>query len=210
MQHTEHYIIYFGSSRVVICRESPSLEYHTIEVDAMCRVSRAKVVKKVETYKYIALITPDPELTFMSLKEQFLLVEAAGGVVWNQTKELLMIHSRGHWDMPKGHVEQGESGRLAALREVEEETGIRCETVGESPVAHTWHAYDTYGRWELKRTVWWQMRAAKSATQAQAAEGITAAEWCPMSIVEEHLTQSYRTIKEVVAALSLKMKNCYE
>ena len=198
MQHTEHHIIYFGPSRVVICRECPSLEYHTLEVDAMCRVSRAKVVKKVETYKYIALITPDPELTFMSLKEQFLIVEAAGGMVWNECGELLMIHSRGHWDMPKGHVEQGESGRLAALREVEEETGIRCEIVGECPVAHTWHAYDTYGRWELKRTEWWAMRPVAGELRPQTEEGIIEVCWLGGHRLSEALNRSYATIKSVV------------
>ena len=204
------YTIHIGDARVVICSEPLAEEHALVVPDAECTFSRAKIVKKVETNKLIALITPNPELAFERLKEQFVVVEAAGGAVLNEYDELLMIRLRERWDLPKGHVEAGESSREAALREVEEECGVRGETIGNEPLAETWHAYDTYGRWELKRTAWWQMRAAKSATQAQAAEGITAAEWCQMSIVEEHLAQSYRTIKEVVAALSLKMKNCYE
>ena len=207
MQHTEQHIIYFGPSRVVICRESPSLEYHTIEADAMCHVSRAKVVKKVETYKYIAIVTPNPELTFMSLKEQFLFVEAAGGVVWNEHNELLMIHSRGHWDMPKGHVESGVSGRLAALREVEEETGLRCEIVGEGPLAHTWHAYDTYGRWELKRTEWWAMRPIGGELKPQTEEGIVEACWIGGDRLAEALKLSYATIKSVVERYTEKRED---
>lgn len=183
------------------------MEYHTIEADAMCHVSRAKVVKKVETYKYIALVTPNPELTFMSLKEQFLFVEAAGGVVWNEHNELLMIHSRAHWDLPKGHVESGESGRLAALREVEEETGLRCEIVGESPLAHTWHAYDTYGRWELKRTEWWAMRPIGGELKPQTEEGIVKACWIGGDRLAEALKLSYATIKSVVERYTEKRED---
>lgn len=173
----------------------------------MCHVSRAKVVKKVETYKYIAIVTPNPELTFMSLKEQFLFVEAAGGVVWNEHNELLMIYSRGHWDLPKGHVESGESGRLAALREVEEETGLRCEIVGEGPLAHTWHAYDTYGRWELKRTEWWAMRPIGGELKPQTEEGIVEACWIGGDRLAEALKLSYATIKSVVERYTEKRED---
>ena len=143
----------------------------------------------------------------MSLKEQFLFVEAAGGVVWNEHNELLMIHSRGHWDMPKGHVESGESGRLAALREVEEETGLRCEIVGEGPLAHTWHAYDTYGRWELKRTEWWAMRPIGGELKPQTEEGISEACWIGGDRLAEALKLSYATIKSVVERYTEKRED---
>ena len=210
MSCRNYHTIHIGDSRVVICSEPLAEEHASLMADAELSFSRAKIVKKVETNKLIALITPNPDLTFERLKEQFVVVEAAGGVVLNECDELLMIRLRDKWDLPKGHVEAGESSLEAALREVEEECGIVGEMVGNEPLAETWHAYDTYGRWELKRTTWWQMRATKSATVAQAEEGITAAEWCAMDCVEEHIKESYRTIKEVVAALSLKMKNCYE
>lgn len=37
---------------------------------------------------------------------------------------LLMINRRGYWEFPKGHLKEGESDMMAALREVTEETGI--------------------------------------------------------------------------------------
>lgn len=202
--------IHFGDSRVVICSEPPIEEHALVVSDAELEFSRAKIVKKVETNKLIALITPNPELAFERLKEQFVVVEAAGGAVLNECGELLMIRLRERWDLPKGHVETGESSREAAIREVEEECGVVGDVVGNEPLAETWHAYDTYGRWELKRTVWWQMQARRSDLVAQESEGITEAEWCSTQVVDEHLKQSYRTIKEVVGALALKMKNCYE
>lgn len=199
-----NHTIYFGSTRLVICSELPSEEYHTLQVDDKLSVSRAKVIKKVENYKYVAILTPDVEATFEALKQEFVVVEAAGGVVDDGLGALLMIYSRGHWDLPKGHVEVGESGREAALREVEEETGIRCEIVGETPVARTWHAYDTYGRWELKRTEWWAMRAVGGELNAQGEEGIVDVAWCDAESLVQRLKSSYATICEIVERYLLK------
>lgn len=39
-------------------------------------------------------------------------------------KYLLLYYEGGHWDFPKGHVEQGETDKDAAVRETREETGI--------------------------------------------------------------------------------------
>ena len=49
----------------------------------------------------------------------FKIVEAAGGIVYNDQYEILFIKRLGRWDLPKGKVEKGESLDQAALREVE-------------------------------------------------------------------------------------------
>src|SRR5690554_763046 len=54
----------------------------------------------------------------------FLCIEAAGGLVLNSNQEVLLIYRRGVWDLPKGHVEEGETIETAAIREVQEETGL--------------------------------------------------------------------------------------
>ena len=210
MELNNTYTIHIGSAQVIIATSAPTSEYATLRVDDKMSISRAKVIKKVETDKFIAIITPEPDATFEALKRQFSVVEAAGGAVLNANGELLMIHLREHWDLPKGHIEAGESDARAALREVEEETGIVAEIIGDRPLATTWHAYDTYGRWELKRTRWWQMRATGGELAAQRDEGISAAKWCRPSEVAKNLETSYRTIKEVVAALAIETNRCYE
>ncbi|MCX7601656.1 MAG: NUDIX hydrolase [Meiothermus sp.] len=53
-------------------------------------------------------------------------VKGAGGVLFNPEGKVLLIRDRqGYWCFPKGHLDEGESLEQAALREVEEETGIK-------------------------------------------------------------------------------------
>ena len=40
-------------------------------------------------------------------------------------REYLLLDYGSHWDFPKGHIEPGESPKTAAMRELQEETGIR-------------------------------------------------------------------------------------
>jgi 8-oxo-dGTP diphosphatase len=66
-------------------------------------------------------------------------VAAAGGVLLSRDHDgktrVAVIHRPKYmdWSLPKGKLEEGESWRAAALREVEEETGYRCETSTELP-----------------------------------------------------------------------------
>ncbi len=202
--NSDTYTIYIGGAKVVIATTAPATEGATLTVEDNVSVLRAKLLKKVETDKCVTIITINPRETFESLAREFVVVEAAGGVVVRDDGTILMIRLRGRWDLPKGHVEAHESSSAAALREVEEECGVKGELVGDEPLAETWHAYDTYGRWELKCTRWWQMRAAHREPVPQHDEGITEARWCDTEQVDECLKTSYETIKRVVAALRVK------
>jgi hypothetical protein len=57
-----------------------------------------------------------------AIKKPFKIIKAAGGVVFKGDKMLLMFR-RGVWDLPKGKLDNGESSRQGAAREVQEETG---------------------------------------------------------------------------------------
>lgn len=60
------------------------------------------------------------------------LVRAAGGVVWRVGErthlEVLLVHRPKYddWSFPKGKIDPGEGDEQCAVREVEEETGLRC------------------------------------------------------------------------------------
>ena len=66
-------------------------------------------------------------------------VKAAGGVVWRRgakgEAELVVVHrpSYDDWSLPKGKLDPGETWSSAALREVEEEVGLRCRLGDELP-----------------------------------------------------------------------------
>ena len=67
------------------------------------------------------------------------MIEAAGGAIWRVTAKravkVLLVHRPRYddWSLPKGKLEPGESHHCAALREVEEETGLVCHTGEELP-----------------------------------------------------------------------------
>ena len=75
-------------------------------------------------------------------------IVSAGGVVFNSNGEVLLImsgslrdESRKHWKFPKGHIEEGEASDKAALREVEEETGVVAKIskkIGDSKYNYTY------------------------------------------------------------------------
>src|SRR4051794_19136913 len=73
-------------------------------------------------------------------------VKASGGVVWRRgpggAPELVVVHRPRYddWSLPKGKLDAGESWEAAALREVEEEVGLRCRLGDElPPVGYTDH-----------------------------------------------------------------------
>ena len=86
------------------------------------------------------------------------MIEAAGGVVWRRDLsgrlEVLLVHRSRYddWSLPKGKLDAGETHLDAALREVEEETGIRCEAAQELPSVRY---EDRKGR--SKRVRYWAM-----------------------------------------------------
>ena len=79
-------------------------------------------------------------------------VDAAGGVVERDGRVLLVHRPRyDDWTFPKGKLDPGESFEDAALRKVEEETGVRCTLGRELPSS----TYEVNGRPKLVR--YWLM-----------------------------------------------------
>jgi 8-oxo-dGTP diphosphatase len=79
-------------------------------------------------------------------------IRAAGGVVTREGSFAIVHRPRyDDWSLPKGKLDRGETFEEAALREVWEETGLRCALVRELPSVH----YDVRGR--PKEVRYWLM-----------------------------------------------------
>lgn len=81
---------------------------------------------------------------------------SSGAVLFfgNPRKYLLLQYAQGHWDFPKGHVEEGETDKQTLVREVKEETSIEnLEIVPE--FNHTYDYYYRRGREIFNKTVIW-------------------------------------------------------
>lgn len=189
--------IYFAH-KVLILTDSP------VEVEGAYRLpsselSRANVLKIFETANSIVVLDRMIEYYIESFKSEFKYVEAAGGLVENELGETLMIYCYRHWDLPKGHIDPGEQADATAVREVEEETGVKGAKIVRF-LCNTFHTYDVYGVWELKCTSWYQLSAKKCPTKPQTEEDIAIAKWCSAEEVEENLRSTYPTVRNIFAA----------
>jgi 8-oxo-dGTP pyrophosphatase MutT (NUDIX family) len=160
-------------------------------------LTRAKVINFFQSCNSLTVLCDDCKAAFERFASEFEYVEAAGGVVADDAQNVLMIYRRERWDLPKGHIDAGEDALTAAVREIEEETGVSgLKFVTE--LCNTLHAYNVYGKWELKRTYWFGFETLQTATQPQTEEDIQTAQWCSAVEVDENLKKSYPTIREVI------------
>lgn len=132
-------------------------------------------------------------------------IEAAGGIVTDDLGRVLMIFRHGHWDLPKGKLEFGESIEECAVREVEEECGVGgLRVIGRAGT--TEHTYFEGGTEILKRTYWYRMRCSGGALVAQREEGIESAEWVSLEEVKKRLPLAYSTISDLLTQLFFSSK----
>ena len=120
-------------------------------------------------------------------------VQAAGGLVVRDDGRVAVIHRPRYddWSLPKGKLDPGESWEDAALREVEEEIGLKCALGDElSPVSYT----DSKGRAKVVR--YWLMEPISGAFEPNAE--VDEVRWLPPGEAVELLT--YPHDRELIEA----------
>jgi 8-oxo-dGTP pyrophosphatase MutT (NUDIX family) len=124
-------------------------------------------------------------------------VEAAGGIVKRKDK-YLFIKRNGFWDIPKGKIDLGESPEIAAVREIDEECGVKCDKV-EDLICITYHTYQYKGRDTLKKTYWYSLNyEGKKNVKAQKEEGITKVKWFKTNKLLKVLSNTFPSIEDVL------------
>lgn len=138
---------------------------------------------------------------WMHFLRHFPIVEAAGGLVRHQDGRFLFIYRNDKWDLPKGRIEKNEPIRIAAVREVEEETGVDGLEIVK-PLIETFHVFNRNGKYKLKKTFWFEMKTASTVTLTpQLNEGIEQAVWVLEKEIPQKFENAYENIKQVYQSL---------
>jgi 8-oxo-dGTP pyrophosphatase MutT (NUDIX family) len=118
-------------------------------------------------------------------------VHAGGGVVWRAGAagevEVLLVHRPRYddWSFPKGKRDPGESDEGCAVREVEEETGVRAALGPELPsVAYT----DRKGRPKVVR--YWAMAVVEDLG-FEPGDEVDERRWCTLGAAADRLSYAH-------------------
>lgn len=152
---------------------------------------------------YFYVLTDDPKDFLKKATKTVKLVEAAGGLVQHEDGTHLFIYRNEKWDLPKGKIEKGEKTKVAAVREVEEECGIKVTKL-EDKICKTYHMYQWKGNTVLKKTHWYLMKhKGKAKLVPQIEEGITAVRFFNREQVAAIISNTFPSIMDVLEKAEL-------
>ncbi|MBK7122306.1 MAG: NUDIX domain-containing protein [Chitinophagaceae bacterium] len=198
--------IYFGEKPVILCDEIDKgineILHHpdAVFVDEISPRAIKSMLHEIKKDAFHAGVLWHSDLE--KLKETFFknfkVIEAAGGIVQNEKKEILFIQRLGKWDLPKGKIEKGEKEEQCALREVTEETGVTNLQL-KKKVGETYHVYDEFGKHFLKISHWYHMTcSAKQVLKPQVEEHITQIKWVKTRDIKEPVKDTYPSVKDIL------------
>lgn len=161
-------------------------------------LSYIDMMEKTNRFESIVIHHNDPKLLLKDFESLFAVVKASGGVVNDGEDNILFIFRRGFWDLPKGKIDTGEKKKAAAVREVEEETGITDISLHKK-VHTTRHTYKLKsGKRAIKKTFWYSMTAPKQKLTPQIEEDITEVKWINLHKVNELKEPIFKNINNVI------------
>jgi 8-oxo-dGTP pyrophosphatase MutT (NUDIX family) len=198
--------IYFNEKPVYLCdtitSELNELMHHpdAVFVDELSTRAINALLHEIKKDDFHAGIiwSEDFEKLKKMFFKHFMLVDAAGGIVQNEKKEVLFIFRRGKWDLPKGKMEKKETAETAAQREVEEETGAR-HLILKKKVGETYHTYDEFGKHILKTTHWFYFTGKSQLLTPQTEEYISKTEWIATKDIKKPMSNTFENIKDILS-----------
>lgn len=200
----QKYRIYINDNTLFITHEIPFQveKLQQIEVEGFAFENFYKNLKNSKKKNYL-LLCKDPQKEFKKIKKELTIIKAAGGLVTNAKNEFLFIFRNKKWDLPKGKVDKGEKVKDAAVREVEEECGVKIDKRG-GRVCKTYHVYEMNNEVILKKTSWYHMTVKGSPKLIpQIEEGITQAVWIAPHEIKAKIKNTYPLITDVLKSEQL-------
>ncbi|WP_299115272.1 NUDIX domain-containing protein [uncultured Winogradskyella sp.] len=192
------YTIYVGDKPIVL---TTKIEKETNFKSYLLKsVNIGKVIKTLNNtdLKAVHLIHNNPDKLLKHFLKLLPNVIAGGGKAYNRNDEVLFIYRNDKWDLPKGKAEQKESIEETAIREVEEETGVKGLKITK-PLPTTYHIFKRNGKHKIKITYWFEMQTDfEGKLLPETSEGITKVEWLDKKASQKALENSYANIRVLV------------
>jgi ADP-ribose pyrophosphatase YjhB (NUDIX family) len=201
-----HLKIYFNDRPLFLCdelnAEMNNYAHHddSVFIDEFSAPAVNSMIHEMRQEKVHAgiLLHKDFEQLKKAVWKKFTVITAAGGLAINEKGEMLFIFRRGKWDLPKGKLDKGESLRQCAVREVEEETGLKNILLKEL-ITTTYHTYDENGKHILKESYWYEMHASGAQKLIpQTIEDIREAKWVKKKDIAGLMKSTFPSIKDVL------------
>lgn len=201
------YLVYVNGVPVTLCTvtEAKAMQFKADKIHLFAPyIGKKKMIvqyldklDKNRDIKAVVLYDFDLSRLWNDFQSCFNWIEAAGAYVVNAEKKLLVFYRRGMWDMPKGKIDPGETPEQAALREVEEETGLQQLSLGPL-LLNTYHTYTQKEERYLKKTWWYRMETTQTNVTPQTEEDIERIEWVEPEAWLQSGVEVYGSIRDVI------------
>lgn len=192
------YKVFINDTPIILT--SRRIEDDEHEVFLLKEVDINYIIERVQknNLKKACLYHKNEEKLIKILKKKMDYMIAAGGMVINKEGKFLFIYRNKKWDLPKGRKEKNETVEEAAIREIEEETGVKGLQIDHF-LDKTYHVFKRNGNYMLKITHWFVLRTDYDGkTIPEVKEGIEAAVWLSADEAKEKLSNCYANIVSLI------------
>ncbi|RNA61914.1 NUDIX domain-containing protein [Chryseobacterium nematophagum] len=193
------YKVFVNEKKLLLSKQPEKLEKQLI-YENFSTLEMAIDLLENTSVKELNVFGENIDEIWTEFQKLFKIIEAAGGIVNNENKDILFIKRLGKWDLPKGKMEKNESREESAIREIEEETGLKNVEL-LTFINTTYHIYvERNGEKILKCTYWFEMNFnGKDTSKPQIEEGITEVAWKNKHQIENEVFPStFKNIKLII------------
>jgi 8-oxo-dGTP pyrophosphatase MutT (NUDIX family) len=192
--------VYLGDYKLTFYDEKIADRYLNEKKTVFNAKMTAEIVKSNPANLFISC--KNLEEDFNLFTKEFIFIEAAGGLINNDKNQYLFIYRHNVWDLPKGKLDKNEAPDKAAIRECQEECGLKKIKLNEF-LTNTYHIYFYKKDWALKKTYWYRMLCNETKLVPQLEENITEVAWKNKGEIPAMLANTYTNIIDVLHEVNL-------